>query len=272
MKKGLSELIFILDKSGSMSSLTDDVIGGFNSLIEKQKEEEAAKRQADYEITCKEGNKLLASGSFKAAELEFEKALHLDDEAIEASVGYWRAKTSDFTQPDVLIEEYADAGIESLEYDLGIRAVDKIKADYQSVFKARYAELEAEEKPLAEAVEEKQAARREVIAARLKRSTIAFCVSIVPATAFLVLTIIIGLSNFTTKEDTFVLPTILLAVAFAISFIAFMVVTNKLINDNRMRRANEKLGSTEEGAKLVKIREFKELYGCLLIEERETND
>ena len=40
MKKGLSELIFILDKSGSMSSLTDDVIGGFNSLIEKQKEEE----------------------------------------------------------------------------------------------------------------------------------------------------------------------------------------------------------------------------------------
>ena len=40
MKKGLSELIFILDKSGSMTSLTDDVIGGFNSLIEKQKEEE----------------------------------------------------------------------------------------------------------------------------------------------------------------------------------------------------------------------------------------
>lgn len=37
MKKGLSELIFILDMSGSMSSLTKDTIGGFNSMIEKQK-------------------------------------------------------------------------------------------------------------------------------------------------------------------------------------------------------------------------------------------
>ena len=40
MKKGLSELIFILDMSGSMSSLTEDTIGGFNSMIEKQKEVE----------------------------------------------------------------------------------------------------------------------------------------------------------------------------------------------------------------------------------------
>lgn len=35
----MEELVFILDKSGSMSNLTSDVIGGFNSLIEKQKEE-----------------------------------------------------------------------------------------------------------------------------------------------------------------------------------------------------------------------------------------
>lgn len=40
MKKGLSELIFILDMSGSMSNLTEDTIGGFNSMIEKQKEVE----------------------------------------------------------------------------------------------------------------------------------------------------------------------------------------------------------------------------------------
>lgn len=40
MKKGLSELIFILDMSGSMSNLTKDTIGGFNSMIEKQKEVE----------------------------------------------------------------------------------------------------------------------------------------------------------------------------------------------------------------------------------------
>lgn len=37
MKNDLTELVFILDKSGSMSGLEGDTIGGFNSLIEKQK-------------------------------------------------------------------------------------------------------------------------------------------------------------------------------------------------------------------------------------------
>ena len=40
MKKGLTELVFILDKSGSMSGLESDTIGGFNGMIEKQKKEE----------------------------------------------------------------------------------------------------------------------------------------------------------------------------------------------------------------------------------------
>lgn len=40
MKKNLTELVFILDRSGSMQRLTDDTIGGFNSLIEKQRAEE----------------------------------------------------------------------------------------------------------------------------------------------------------------------------------------------------------------------------------------
>lgn len=38
MKKNLTELVFILDRSGSMSGLEDDTIGGFNSFIEKQKD------------------------------------------------------------------------------------------------------------------------------------------------------------------------------------------------------------------------------------------
>lgn len=40
MNKNLTELVFILDKSGSMSGLESDTIGGFNSMIEKQKKEE----------------------------------------------------------------------------------------------------------------------------------------------------------------------------------------------------------------------------------------
>ena len=40
MKKNLTEIVFILDRSGSMAGLEDDTIGGFNSLIEKQRKEE----------------------------------------------------------------------------------------------------------------------------------------------------------------------------------------------------------------------------------------
>ena len=39
MKKNLTEIVFILDRSGSMSGLEKDTIGGFNSLISKQKKE-----------------------------------------------------------------------------------------------------------------------------------------------------------------------------------------------------------------------------------------
>ena len=40
MKKGLTEVVFILDRSGSMGGLESDTIGGFNSMLEKQKNEE----------------------------------------------------------------------------------------------------------------------------------------------------------------------------------------------------------------------------------------
>ena len=40
MRKGLTEVVFILDRSGSMSGLESDTIGGYNSMLDKQKKEE----------------------------------------------------------------------------------------------------------------------------------------------------------------------------------------------------------------------------------------
>ncbi len=37
MKNNITELVFILDRSGSMSGMEKDTVGGFNSMIEKQK-------------------------------------------------------------------------------------------------------------------------------------------------------------------------------------------------------------------------------------------
>ena len=39
MKKNLTEIVFILDRSGSMANLVEDTIGGFNAMIDQQKAE-----------------------------------------------------------------------------------------------------------------------------------------------------------------------------------------------------------------------------------------
>ena len=40
MNNNLTEIVFILDRSGSMAGLEDDTIGGFNAMIEKQKKQD----------------------------------------------------------------------------------------------------------------------------------------------------------------------------------------------------------------------------------------
>ena len=42
MNNNLKELVFILDRSGSMAGLEDDTIGGFNAMVEKQRKGEGA--------------------------------------------------------------------------------------------------------------------------------------------------------------------------------------------------------------------------------------
>ena len=40
MKKGLTELVFTLDRSGSMHGLESDTVGGYNGVLDKQRQEE----------------------------------------------------------------------------------------------------------------------------------------------------------------------------------------------------------------------------------------
>ena len=42
IKNGITEMVFIIDRSGSMRGLEEDTIGGFNAMIEKQKKLEGA--------------------------------------------------------------------------------------------------------------------------------------------------------------------------------------------------------------------------------------
>lgn len=232
--------------------------------LRQKKAEAAAQRRADYERACAEGNELLAAQSYRAAELKFEKALNLDEVATEASVGYWRAKTADFSNPDELASEYVEAGIQSLEYDLGYDAAEIIKKEYRSVFEKRVAELSAEETPLAEEVEGKQERRRTVLKARVKKAGIIFAAVSCAFVLIAALAVIFGLKNFTTKDNSYVLLTIVFAALSLVGLVVFLVFTKKFINALRIYRKNEDLAETEEGARLLEIREYKGLYLDLL--------
>lgn len=228
--------------------------------LRRQKAAALQARKDEYARLCKDGETLLASGSFKAAELKFEKALELDEEAADASYGYWRAKTADFSNCEELADEYAAAGISELESDLGYTAVQMIKENYAPVFKKMAAELEKKEKPLAEKVLAKQEERRVVLSARRKKSLIAFIVSMIPALVTLVLTVVFGAKIFSTPDGRYVTYTLIAAGVFVVALTVFLVFTNKFINTMRIFRANERLSSTEDGAELVRIRQRKELY------------
>lgn len=228
--------------------------------LRKKKEEEARLRREEYERLVAEGEALLAEGSFKSAELKFEQALKLDQVATEASYGYWCAKTENFKDPDVLIDEYLESGYENLEFDLGYEAVELIKEHHLAEFQRRYDELTEEETPLEEQVQEMQERRRAVLKPRLKRAGIAFACAAAVFLVALSLTVLFGLKNFTVSDSRYIVPTIVAAVVSVVAFVVFGVLTNKFINAGRIYRQNERLSSTDEGARLEEIREYKELY------------
>ena len=232
--------------------------------LRKKKAEAEAKRKADYAKACEEGEALLESGEYVKAEAKFEQALQLDGLATHASIGYWRAKTENFQNPDVLVDEYKNEDLDSMEYDLGVDATDTIRREYKGVFQAQLTKLREEEKPLAEKVEAKQVRRREILSARLRTSIILFAIVVLPTLACMVLTAVFGAKIPTTREDTYILPTIILGCAAFVLFILSVAVTNHLKNAIRIYAKNERLSSTAEGKRLSDIRAYVALYEALL--------
>ena len=228
--------------------------------LRKKKQEDAEAKRAEYERLIVEGEALLDEGSYRSAELKFEKAIMMDDEATAATVGYWRAKTENFSNPDALMDEYVEEGYDSLEYDLGSKAVEQIRMNYGKQFRRRFDELAEEEAPLRAEVEEMQARRREVLKPRRTKCAVGFLVSAVPFLVSLVLAIVFGLSNFTVKDDSYIVPTIIAGSVAVVSFIVFGIFTNKFINACRIYRTNERLSSTDEGARLEEVEAYKSLY------------
>ena len=116
------------------------------------------------------------------------------------------------------------------------------------------------EQPLREKVVGAQERRRAILKPRRKKSGIAFAVSSAALIGSLAATATFALKNFTVKGDSFMLPTIIAGAVSVVVFTVFGVFTNKFVNACRIYRANEKLSSTDDGARLEEIAEYKDLY------------
>ncbi len=233
--------------------------------LRKQKEEEERLRQEEYASLCAQGAELIKAEQFAEAEQVFERAIQLDDEAVDATVGYWEAKTKCFQEPETLIDEYAEVGVENMEFDLGCRAVDILKERYQSVIRQRADELGAREKELSSAVEGKQQTRREILKGRLKKSGILSLVFGVITAALLAVTLVLGGQIFSTRENVHLVPTIVFAVLTFAALLAFVNVFSGYINVLKLHAKNERLSSTEDGETLQEIRYQLSLYEALIV-------
>jgi hypothetical protein len=142
--------------------------------------------------------------------------------------------------------------------------LDTIRVAYQTEFKARLTALREEEKPLAEKVEGKQSRRRAILSARLRNSIILFTAFFLPTLAGIILTAVFGAKIPTTRENTYVLPTIISGAVSFVFFILAVAFANKLMNAIRIYAKNERLSSTEDGNRLEIVRAYASLYEELI--------
>lgn len=250
----------------------EDLIGLSPEEVEKRRKEKAekeAKHRENYVSGVEKANAYLAVDDYENAAAEFKKAMPYSDEPTEASVGYWTAKTARFSDPDAFAGAYIDSGVESMEFDVGYHALEQIRETYGERIRARLTELEEEEAPLKAEVEEKQSARRVYIKERLKSSGLWFALSVVPFLACAILLAVFGLKNFSTPDNRYIPWTIAFGVGTLVFLIVFVTRANKWFNDFRLYRKNEKLESTESGARLAEIALYKEIYEYVLTEQTE---
>ena len=233
--------------------------------LQKRREEEKAECKEKYAELCAEGQSLLEKADYLGAENLFKKAMKMDiaDETVEATLGFWRAKTEEFAYPDRFAKEYVQDGVDEMEYDLGYKTLDALKEAYKEKFAQSKKVWEEKSKALLEKAEEKIKERKEYLQPQVKSKTLGFVISALPMLALLITTIVLAFKNFSVRGSSFIIPTAICAGVFLISVFVFTFFANKFINVMRLYKASGKLYSSDEGKAFFEAEEYVLLYGNL---------
>lgn len=227
----------------------EDLVG----LTPSQLKEELARREKakkESEAECEKltlaGEEKLAAGNFREAESFFSQALLYNGESVRAGKGLWLARTENFSATEAF---YADGNAEELEggpEEVRAFVLERTRGELE----AAREEYRKEAEPLKEKVEKSQAERRAPFLANKKyyRTRLRICLA---AFAACVIGVIVCASMIYSTQG--MLP-VWLAVGFGASALVCLAFTlfmmRKLLVAHRLCTANERLSSTEEGARL----------------------
>ena len=243
----------------------EDLVGLTPSQLKEEMERrERAKQEAKEEAVklTQEGEALLKQGDFdKAADL-FAQAVLYDGENEGAARGLWNARTKNFTDLEPLYDvDHAEA-IEDNELQRRY-VIEKAGAALERA-RGEYAK---EEEALAPVVEGKLKERREAFADNLKyyRRRLLIFVWVFAAC-------VIGLSVSATYilRTQSVLPVVFTAIFGVFAFAALAVsifFLRKVFVASQLCSANERLSSTEDGARLERLRDRLYAIDCILKKE-----
>ncbi len=231
--------------------LDEDLIGLAPSQLEKElarRKKEAEEAAAERDALLAEGEKLLKAGKYRDAENFFAQALVYDG-AEGACEKLWLCRTRNYTGIEPILspgmaEEFASATPEAKEM---------LRAKLGGRLQAERDAIEEEAAPLREKVRGAQKERRSAFIAnrnyyrwRLLVFGVIFC-------AFVIAMSVCGSMIVHVRVNTPVYLTIAFGALALLDLIPIIFFSRKLVVAQRLVSDNEKLSSTEDGARLEEL-------------------
>ena len=262
-------LVTLPEEDGSDEEDYDEDLVGLTAtelkreLERRKKAEEEAREEYDKLVSA--GKEALESDDFENADSLFSQATCYPFADAETVTLLWTARTKNFTDTETFYDpDHAEEfSAESDEAKAFVREKmgEQLNGERQA--------LQSEEAQIAPAVLEKQEERRQAFAGNRKYYTVRLCIFLGLLGLFAIGTIVSATYIVRTLSS---LPVILTGVFGGLTLIAFIVALvylMKFSGANKLCRTNDRLSSTEAGARLVRLREKLECLKLILEDETE---
>ena len=227
-------------------------------LERRKKAEEAAKEECAKLAEAAKAE--LANGNFEQATALYVQATYYPFADETVLQGLWTARTKNFSDNATFYDSECAEEFSSAPDEIKAFVREKVAAS----LKKEREELTKEEAELAPQVLEKQKTRRQAFEDNRKYYSLRLLIFLGLLVAFGIAT---GVSSYFIVRRLEIWPIVLTGVFGAlalVSFIVALVFLAKFAGANRLCRENDKLSSTEEGKRLVQLRESLECLKLIL--------